>query len=434
MSAKLDISFKGLERLPLEERGFIYEKLTPFLSKIQNLPLCDRLLVLASIFSHQTYGCEEAILSGKTMRYPSEIENQRYCGEQAFVNFLLTHSLEIPSTLVVTQDFKSRGMDHDVVIVPERDHFLMVDWNTVSPVSVRDNKLLDSNSKVLSTRFFALKDKDVFDRIENVRRKLILEALSPLELIAREVTPDGEIEALYNYDKDRKELSFEYTLSTSSTPLSFYYLRRLNQGDILQAGEEAGIISKKQGYKYIRIPLISRKQREFPSISPASNNLSEEERKEIHLSVLYDYKRDNSQSGLIFTDKERKEFLKQLGRTAQTDSSKQNRSFAGRQSEFYYVLSRNHSEESAENYLDALCFKVFFLAHHKADFYKAFVKQTGINSFREVTSEFVGKGLEKIKTGYFDSREGKPTAEETLFHQFTHLTYDFSNLGLFHSL
>jgi hypothetical protein len=430
MSAKLDINFKGIleERLPSREVDFISHKLVSLLPKIRNSSLREKLLTIASIFSDQGYGCEEAILSGKSMRWPSEIKNQRYCGEQALANFVLTRALGLQSILVTTEDFKSRGMDHDVVLIPERNHFLMLDWHTIHPVLAKGPKLLDGNSnKVLSNNAFSLRDEHVFDRIENVRRKPALEALGNLELLTREITPDGEIEALYGYNPEKNELTFEYTSSVSSTPLSFYYLQRIHQNGSLNIIEEAGIISKKQGYKYTRIPLVNLEKRNLEILKKAffsPHKLDEETKREIYLSVLYDSEKEDFTGGFIFNGRERDSFLKFLKKTAQHGSSKKERSSAGRQSEFYNFLARTHSEESAERYIDFLCFKAGFLAVHSQDFYPAFWAITGIPS-SEVSGRFIINGLERIRRGYFEGRDDNTSAERVLFQQFTGRNYSF---------
>lgn len=429
MSGKLDIKFTGIleSRLPAKEIDFIFSKLAPLLPRIRPLHLTARLESITSIFSEQSYGCEEAILSGKALRWPSEIRNQRYCGEQAFVNFALTRALGLPSILVTTQDFRSRGMNHDVVLVPQREGYLMLDWNNISQVKADGNRLLDAKSgKSLSEQAFSLNDENIFDRIEIARRKTILEALGSLELLKREITPDGEVEALYGHNPNEKELFFEYVSANSSTPLSFYYLQRLSQNGSLRASEEAGIINKKQGYNYSRIPLLSIPNSFSPSIRnhiPDKDKLDEAVRKEIYLSVLYDWEREEEPESFVFSFQEREEFLQKLKEKAQDNASRENRSFAGRQIEFYHGLARTHSDESAQRYIDSLAFKAGFLADHNHDFYSAFSALTGLSSFKSVSAAFVVKGLERIQKDYFEDRDESSSAERVLFQQFTGRNY-----------
>lgn len=417
MARKLELNFSGIleKRLPSREIDFLSHQLSPMVPELKSSSLNDVLLKVSSLFNAKSYGCEESILSGKAIRWPSEINMQRYCGEQVLANWLSSLSLNLLPVFLHTENFKGRGMNHAVVLVPEKNHFLMLDWNQVSSVQLRGEKLVDKSGKVISESAFEIDPALAFDRINSLRRRSVFDSIGKLELLTRESTGEGEIEALQGRNFEKGELSFEYISSEPHSLLAPYYLQTFTQRSNSIGREEAGLIYKRTGYNYQRIPVLRIRGGNMEFL-PFYRDLAPDAKQELLLSVLYRIKRDENHSALIFSNSERQNLLKGVN-TVSKEGDKETRRNTGRQINFYHSL-KSHSEASAQTYLDSLCLKSFFLAEHSHDTFQTFSQITGIETMKEVGLEFVRSGLDKLQELYFDKRQRK-SAEAILLQQFT---------------
>lgn len=195
-------------------------------------PIPQLLEEITQVFSDKTYGLAESILSGKGYRYPHEIDNQRFCAEEALKNYILANALKVPALYCKTDNFKQRGMAHDIVLVPEGDGLYMMDWGRVMPVQLKGKALHDLKGNLLSSKISSFKDEEVFARVKKFRQKRrLLDFFDTPQLLSRTTREYGEADETLVWDPNKRELQFSTQVTNFEFELRTYRTKKVKVYD-----------------------------------------------------------------------------------------------------------------------------------------------------------------------------------------------------------
>ncbi len=397
-----------LSKLPRSEIDFIAGTAEEMMKKSGASSREERLSTLASHFKHQKFGSGEAILAGRMARLPSEIQTQRYCGEEALRNLLFLEHLGVETLLLTTQDFRGTKQAHDTVFIPETGQIL--DCGELINVRRNGKDLLSDRGKLIARGFNFTGSENISGDIGKFAKDNLLEAFSSSShLIDRVSYPRGNIESSVKYDLRKRRLSITHTINDLTMNIPFFHetefqIQRQRNWEL----RTAGLAPSRSGISCFKIP-ISYQVNGKPSNNDFINMLKPAEREAFVLGMAYNLFSKNGRKSLV-SDKDSVEFLEFLKETSKRPlDSPQARIVrqAQAQLDFYDSLREAYGEREANVFLKALEFKTTFASEHK-DHLRAVLDYSGFKSLKELGERFVFDNLGTLNRYYFRGRKTTP--------------------------
>ncbi|MDO8563914.1 MAG: hypothetical protein Q7R87_02810 [Nanoarchaeota archaeon] len=394
-----------LSKLPRSEREFIASSVEEITRKAGASSREDKLLALASHFIGQRIGCGEAVLAQRLARLPSEIKEQRYCGEEALRNLLFLEHLDIPALLLTTNDFRGVGQSHDTVFLPDSRQIL--DWGEVINVRRNGKDLLSEKGRLLARNFTILPPLFLFSEIGKFKEENLLSAFSGSpHLIDRVEYPSGNIESSVSYHEGKKRLSISHLVNDLAMNLPFFHQTEMSvQGRKSLTSRTVGLAPSRKGNLCSKIAITY----EVNGISSRGNfgeKLRPEEKEAFVLGMAYRIMSKNGRKVLV-SDAESGEFLDYLRALASRDPDSLVVRQAQAHLDFYETLNQAYGKKKAEIYLKATKFKIAFRDEHK-DPLKAVFDYSGLNSLQDLGNRFVYDSLGILNRYYFKGKQSTP--------------------------
>ena len=275
---------------------------------------------VAQYLSDKEYGWEEAILDNKWYHYPGEIKKQRFCSEEALKNYLLLRALQVPALYTLAHNYDNRGMAHEIIIVPDGDKTLMLEWGKVEPVTLSDGVLKDENGEILSEKARILPEEYVFSRVKKMRNGTsFMDAITSGQILYQSGLDFGNVDAYVKYNPKTKTVKFLYLLEDVLVPsLKFYFDYDITlEGRELKTNQECGVARNLSGLNFQKIPVFKpgkgMKNSEF---LPFFDHLNEDEKRSMLIKVLYG--KAAKEDGLIYSESERSAWLLRLEEAAES--------------------------------------------------------------------------------------------------------------------
>ncbi|GEM_PF-4300278 len=211
-----------LTRLPKAEQQFLLNQADLILQKSSGTieDLCQH---VANIFGDKQYGWQEAIHDNKWYRYPSEVKEQRFCSEEALKNYLLLRTLGVPVEYCLLENYQRTSMAHEVVLIPTEDSTYLIDWQTVSPITIEPEAFILKNSKIPFKTLHRLPEEKVLDRVLSLREgERFLDSITCAQILSIKDAPEGELQSTVCYFPEEKYLEFTFIFTRYTGGMKFY--------------------------------------------------------------------------------------------------------------------------------------------------------------------------------------------------------------------
>jgi hypothetical protein len=304
-----------LSQVPGKDRKFLIENASAILNRTSSLEAV--LKEVSTVFKEKEYGWEEAILSGKWFRYPSEVGKQRFCSEEALKNYLMVCALGIPAQYAITENLDNRGMAHELVLIPNGSSMLCLDWNLSGAVVLEKEGFRHENGKLTSyDNLVIVPEEQIIERVEDLRSGLsFLDAISCSQQLYQIHDDKGLLESYVHYDPEVQKLAFQFIFRPYAG-FPFYYEQESQiEGDKIICCEHIGLVGDQKGRKYERMPMLTIKEGHNEGelkIQPFWEQLSEQENFELAVYVSYDSFMAHTGRRYLNTEEERADFLRQV--------------------------------------------------------------------------------------------------------------------------
>jgi hypothetical protein len=404
-----------LARLPETEQGFLLDTALGLLREQEGDSLENLCHGVVGVFADKQYGWEEAILDRRWFRYPSEVDNQRFCSEEALKNFLLLRSLGVPAQYCVLEEYFGSSMAHEVVLVKDGERRLLLNWDKVSPVTVSDDRFsLENQEDIPFSALHILGEEEVLERVAGLRDgSRFLDAIECGQILFSKDTPEGSIDAYVHYDPDKLEVEFTFAFSRYTGGLKFYLAHRtfLEDGEMHEA-QDFGICEHKLYDLKNRIPIL-RYQDGHAIGNPVEqfrffDQLSSNQQRDLCVDVIYQRSScdpESAEKGFIYSKEERETYLGKMRKLRDNlEIPEPNRRLLGIYVDFYDQLLTEKGDHPAARFMDytvaRIAFEDMFQSQREVD---DFFRDSGINPFAR-NVDFVICGARDLGGGLSLSR------------------------------
>ena len=252
--------------------------------------LDDVLDRICRVFSDKEYGWEEAILSNKWYMFPSEVENQRFCSEEALKNYLLARTLGLPVQYCIAENWRGEGQYHEFVIMG--DSYL--DYNQADKIeSIEEDGIVIDGKKTKFDKLIILEDdQEVLERVNALRSgESFLEAVTCGQDLYKKSFRYGTINAKVKYNPKNRIAEFLFVLNPNSDTRSVYYAYSMmpSNGSI-EIDEEIGIAPAFLLGERKRIPVLGYSEGSGLEFYPEFlDELEEDDKIGVCIDLLYDF-------------------------------------------------------------------------------------------------------------------------------------------------
>ncbi len=284
---------KQLQALNLQLPDYEIEFLTKTavgIVKDSDGTLDDVLDRICRVFSDKEYGWEEAILSDKWYMFPSEVQNQRFCSEEALKNYLLARTLGLPVKYCIAENWRGEGQFHEFVMID--DSYL--DYDRASKIdSIEEDGLVVEGNKTEFDNLIILEDdREVIERVHALRSgESFLEAVTCGQDLYKKYFRYGTINAKVKYDPENRIAEFLFVLNPNSDARSLYYAYSMmpSNGSI-EVDEEIGIAPAFLIGERERIPVLGFSESSDLEFYPEFiDELEEEDKMGVCIDLVYDF-------------------------------------------------------------------------------------------------------------------------------------------------
>jgi hypothetical protein len=317
----------------------------------------DLLHGVANKYRTKEAGWEEAVLSGKFMRYPSEVQEQTFCGEEATRNYLLLRTLGVPCEYGIMRNCDGDKRDHDFVIAG-RDRKHLLDWSKVyENIEIKEKEITIEGGKQ-----FHKFDKLEFISHENVISGLnemrsgqkITESLKDRQMMFQEFNEWGQTE-LYASMSAENTIGFITCFYPITGRMTKYFARGITfdkeDKDKICVKEELGIIRNTTRGKTELFSFIQSYNSDggFHSKKPLTRKITKDQRRALRQELLYYRILKEKQKKYVYPEKKLNDFMIYMCAASQHEglASLLSKNFILR-----YTRIHKQSEETAKRYLD----------------------------------------------------------------------------------
>ncbi|MEK6910192.1 MAG: hypothetical protein AABW82_00280 [Nanoarchaeota archaeon] len=396
-----------LSKISRSEREFIAHTAEKAVADASARTLDEKLIAIARVFSEKSCGCGESVLAGGLARPPSQVKNQRYCGEEAIKNELLLAHLGIHSIPIFTTNFQSSGQEHDTILVqtPRRDYIL--DWGELIEVRRNGSNLLKAQDrKLLASSFTPLSPELLLAEINKFTGVKLIDAFANRHLIKRTDYSSGNIESSVHFNRADKKITIGQLVTDVTTNIPFYSDTTIiaqTRGFVVI--KSAGLAPTREGILCTKIPL-------FHSMDGISvdedfkNRLSEAEREAFVLGMAYTIYSQNGKKR-VCSKGEVQEFLGFLEETSKKHPNTVARNEAQGHLDYYRTLNEAYGFKKSERFLESLNFKIAFRTEHPSP-ERALFSSSPYKSFRDLGKAFIDRGTAILKEHYFTGTRNTP--------------------------
>ena len=273
--------------LPDKEIEFLVEHSVRIARESSDGSLESILQAVANFGKGREYGWEEAILSGKWYRWPSEVKEQIFCSEKALMTYLLLQTIGIKAKYAIVPNYGGTRMNHEVVFVPTENTLLLVDWWHVHPTERRDGKILtmDNGMAFDEAKIKWIPDDQVVPRVLHAQSgKSFMNAISCGQVLYRRFTPEGEVEAFVKYSPRGKQLQLVHLYRPVVAAPAFYIDQNFwAKDDGIKSSADFGVVKHDRGLNFSGWTYIAPLD-EFDAIAM----LPQWKRRDIKLYIVYD--------------------------------------------------------------------------------------------------------------------------------------------------
>ncbi|MBT3985121.1 hypothetical protein HOD38_00390 [archaeon] len=309
----------------------------------------DILNRICQVFSDKEYGWEEAILSDKWYMFPSEVENQRFCSEEALKNYLLARTLGLPVKYCIAENWRGEGQFHEFVMMD--DNYL--DYDQVSKIDSIDNNslVIDGNKTEFDNLIVLEDDREVLERVHSLRSgESFLDAITCGQDLYKIHFRYGTINAKVKYAPKNRIAEFLFVLNPNSDARSIYYAYSImpSNGSI-EFDEEIGIAPAFLLGERKRIPVLGYSEGSGLEFYPEFlDELEEDDKIGVCIDLVYDFMLRNGEA---------------LGVPLQTDDEGNKYLFDDKMYNFLLNLHRKKAEDPDESVSK---YSKIVLAHYEA--------------------------------------------------------------------
>lgn len=333
--------------VPKNEIEYLVEKSVEIIRRAPDSSLESVLQEVANFHGNFKYGWEEAILDGKWFRWPSEIRNQIFCSEKALTSYLLLKTMGIKSKYAIISDCNGTGLNHEVVFVPNGNQLFLLDWQTVSPVTLEGGKMLIEGVTVEEKNIELIPEDDIVPRVLRARSgESFLDAVGCGQLLYRRSSRECELDTYVEYNDRYHELHFLHILRPFIIAPAFYSdIFFLVEDGSVKCSPDFGIVTKDNGLNFFGNSYLSK-------ISDPIEDLDASTRRSLGLYILYDSRTKYPEGDVfILSEQERKEKLEHF-RQVSTDNTSEEQQFISTIVSCYDQFKKHKSQYHAERFLD----------------------------------------------------------------------------------
>ncbi len=281
-----------LANLPATEQQFLLAQADLILQKSSGTleDLCQH---VANLFSDKNYGWEEAIHDGKWYRYPSEVKHQRFCSEEALKNYLILKVLGIDVEYCLLENYQGTAMAHEIVLIPTETSTYLIDWQTVSPVTIEPEAFILPNNKIPFKTLHRLPQEEVLDRILSLRSgERFLDAIECEQILYIKNTPQGELQATIHYFSEEQFLESTFIFTRYTGGMNFYLRHEtgVDADNQIYAAQEFGLCEVSHRETTKEYPLLTCKNGTIADLTAQLGffqNLSTQQQRNICMESMY---------------------------------------------------------------------------------------------------------------------------------------------------
>ncbi len=358
-----------LSQIPKAEKEFLIRTAREILSSLRRDSLEELCSAVAKVHEDKEYGWEEAILCGQWYRYPSEIQNGRFCSEEALKNYLLLRALGVNVEYYVLENYQATGMAHELVLVPNGERPILIDWSLVTPVKKEEHFFAVEGKEPISFgKIYLLEEEEILERVLGLRTgQRFLDAVRCGQVLYRKKTEEGELEGQVKWDPENQELTFTFGYLPYTETILSYFTHTIRYGTEVEIEQEFGISRGASLRQDERIPILTfnhpPKERDaLEQIIGFPNRMGPNQKRLLAMEVYYRWatcSEDASEGRYVYSPEKRTEIYLACKTFAEKgEMPEQMRRFMKDQLRTYDHL-REHNPSAAERFFDFQCTTMF---------------------------------------------------------------------------
>jgi hypothetical protein len=294
-----------LDKIPQTEPPFLLARAKEVLQS-QPSSIEDILKATKRIFSDKGYGWEEAILTDRWYRWPSEVGGKRFCSEEALKDYLVLRTLGIPAEYAIVGNYNNTGLAHEVAFVEVEGRKYALDWEGPIPVEIQGDSLIPTNGSQTSlAQVGFLEEDEVFQRVRGLQSgESFLRSITTPQILFIRDNYRGELKAYVSYEPDTGAITFTYRNLPSTTRVRSFLKqtfrpRRFGSRLELRTSTEFGFETRtsEKEYEVTHSAVALRGKNGKYRFQPFLRGLDQSLQRELGIQGMYDYFLEQRQNG-----------------------------------------------------------------------------------------------------------------------------------------